>query len=165
MLESYVFHHGQRLSQKLKESFELENWLTEESPESIRTIIIEIMEEISSLSDSIRQYCDEGTCVQKKSDIDELGSELNSSKRQHLDIYTPTKFTQRSIILGIVKIVLKAMVEYIRACSFNKNGLQQIQLDILYLQQELGKYVSDENLVVAILKDASRSAELRCLES
>lgn len=132
LLRSFVFVHGQKFSLKVQESFQQENWMTEDSPESVRPTIIEIVEEIAKLSDNLHQYCDESTQIPKK-----------------------------SILFGISKIMLKAIVECTRLCTFSKNGLQQIQLDVQYLQHQLGNYVSDKNVILAILDDVMTSAEIR----
>ena len=41
---------------------------------------------------------------------------------------------------GITKVALKAFVEGVRLQTLGRTGLQQIQLDVHFLRQHLGRY-------------------------
>ncbi|XP_068146513.1 vacuolar protein sorting-associated protein 51 homolog [Drosophila tropicalis] len=84
---------------------------------------------------------------------------------ERVDIFTSVEFTKASIVMGIIKIGLKTLLECVRLRTFSKFGLQQIQVDAHYLQMNLWRFVSDENLVNFLLDEILGSAVHRCLES
>ncbi|XP_034478025.1 vacuolar protein sorting-associated protein 51 homolog isoform X2 [Drosophila innubila] len=84
---------------------------------------------------------------------------------ERVDIFTSVEFTKTSIVMGIIKIGLKTLLECVRLRTFSKFGLQQIQVDAHYLQMNLWRFVSDENLVNFLLDEILGSAVHRCLES
>ncbi|XP_001360415.2 vacuolar protein sorting-associated protein 51 homolog [Drosophila pseudoobscura] len=84
---------------------------------------------------------------------------------ERVDIFTSVEFTKASIVMGIIKIGLKTLLECVRLRTFSKYGLQQIQVDAHYLQMNLWRFVSDENLVNFLLDELLGSAVQRCLES
>ena len=93
---------------------------------------------------------------------------MNNIKKlfsDRVEIFQPVQFRRRTILSGIVKIMLRAMIESIRLETFNKNGVQQLQIDAKYLQHELTCFVSNENVIFALLDEAVTSAEIRCLDS
>ena len=78
-------------------------------------------------------------------------------------VFGPVEATQVSIMTGIVKIVLKALLEFVRLKTFSKFGFQQIQVDCFYLHQYLTRFVNDEKIVQHMLDDVLNSVTLRCL--
>ncbi|XP_030373774.1 vacuolar protein sorting-associated protein 51 homolog [Scaptodrosophila lebanonensis] len=84
---------------------------------------------------------------------------------ERVDIFTSVEFSKVSIVMGIIKIGLKTLLECVRLRTFSKYGLQQIQVDAHYLQMNLWRFVSDENLVNYLLDEILGSAVHRCLES
>ncbi|KAH8401084.1 hypothetical protein KR009_003009 [Drosophila setifemur] len=84
---------------------------------------------------------------------------------ERVEIFTSVEFTKASIVMGIIKIGLKTLLECVRLRTFSKYGLQQIQVDAHYLQMNLWRFVSDENLVNFLLDEILGSAVQRCLES
>uniref|UniRef100_A0A182S6Q2 Vacuolar protein sorting-associated protein 51 homolog n=1 Tax=Anopheles maculatus TaxID=74869 RepID=A0A182S6Q2_9DIPT len=83
---------------------------------------------------------------------------------EKIEIFAPVEFTKVSIITGIIKICLKTLLECVRLRTFSRYGLQQIQVDAHYLQMNLWRFVSDENLIHVLLDEILGSAVLRCLE-
>lgn len=97
-------------------------------------------------------------------------SQLDTSLVQKLfservDIFNATtEFSKVSILSGVVKISLKTLLECVRLRTFSKYGLQQIQVDAHFLQMNLWRFVSDENVIHFLLDDILGSAVIRCLE-
>uniref|UniRef100_A0A182XN22 Vacuolar protein sorting-associated protein 51 homolog n=1 Tax=Anopheles quadriannulatus TaxID=34691 RepID=A0A182XN22_ANOQN len=83
---------------------------------------------------------------------------------EKIEIFAPVEFSKVSIITGIIKICLKTLLECVRLRTFSRYGLQQIQVDAHYLQMNLWRFVSDENLIHVLLDEILGSAVLRCLE-
>lgn len=175
-LNDLVVFNGQNISKILMESIEEEDWTTDQKPRHVRPVVIGIIEDLSAISDSLAQYCDEGPHIESAGQHSLYHSHnnrvnnplMNNIKKlfsERIEIYGPVSFQRRTILLGIIKIMLKAMIECVRLQTFNKNGVQQLQIDAKYLQHELSRFASDENIVFALLDEAVTSAEIRCIDT
>jgi len=174
-LDDLVFTNGQNLSRTLMESIGEEDWANCGKPRYVRPVVIKIVEELGAISDDLARYCEEGTHIELKGQHSLYHSHnsrtsnplMNNIKKlfsERIDIFGPVTFHRRAIMFGIVKILLKTFIECVRLKTFNKNGVQQLQIDAKYLQHELSRFVSDENIVFALLDEAVTSAEIRCTE-
>lgn len=173
-LDDLVRSNGQRLAAIVMDSIEEEDWTSEQKPRHVRPVIINIIEDIQNLSDNLAQYCEDGPHVELTGQHSLYHSHhpsannplMNNIKKlfsERIEIFQPTQFKRRTILFGIIKIVLRAMIESVRLKCFNKNGIQQFQIDAKYLQHELTRFVSDENVIFALLDEAVTSAEIRCI--
>lgn len=171
-LNDLVVENGQELSFQLMESIEKENWQTDQRPRHVRPVVIKIVEDLQTISDNLAQYCEDGQHIELTDQHSLYHSHssrsnnplMNNIKRlftERIEIYGPVSFQRRPILTGIVKIILKSMIETIRLATFNANGVQQLQIDCKYLQHELSKFVTDENVIFALLDEAVTSAEIR----
>lgn len=174
-LNDLVVSNGQNLSKILMESIEGEDWATDQKPRHVRPVVIKVIEDLGAISDGLAQYCDEGPHIESASQHSLYHSHnsrvnnplMNNIKKlfsERIEIYGPVSFQRRTILLGIIKIILKAMIESVRLQTFNKNGVQQLQIDAKYLQHELSRFASDENVVFALLDEAVTSAEIRSID-
>lgn len=172
-LDDLVLQNGQNLSKILMESIEDEDWTSDVRPRHVRPVIIKIVEELNSLSENLSQFCEEGPHVELTGQPSLYHSHnprinnplMNNIKKlfsERIDIFGPVTFKRRVILFNIVKIVLRAMIESVRLKTFNMNGVQQLQIDAKYLQHELSRFVTDENVIFALLDEAVTSAEARC---
>lgn len=93
-----------------------------------------------------------------------LLSNIQKLFSEKLEIFSSIDFSKLSIVTGIIKITLKSFVECVRQCTFNKYGLQQVQVDSFYLQLFLWKFVTDESLIHSLLDEVISSAMVRSLE-
>lgn len=96
-------------------------------------------------------------------------SAINRLFSERIDIFSPVQFSRVSITTGIIKISLKVsflifmklyyqffyslfylqtLLECVRLRTFNRYGLQQVQVDIHYLQLYLWRFVSDEKYAI-----------------
>lgn len=83
---------------------------------------------------------------------------------ERIEIFSDCDFNKLSITTGIIKIVLKTLIECIRLCSFSKFGFQQIQIDSTYLQNQMWRFVIDENLLFNMNDEILLSAYQRCID-
>ena len=93
-----------------------------------------------------------------------LLSNIQKLFSEKLEIFSSIDFSKLSIVTGIIKITLKSFVECVRLCTFNKFGLQQVQVDSFYLQLFLWKFVTDESLIHSLLDEVISSATVRSLD-
>lgn len=174
-LNDLVVINGQNLSRILMESIEEEDWITDKKPKHVRPVVIKLLEDLGSISDTLAQYCEEGPHIELTGQPSLYHSHssrsnnplMNNIKKlfsERIEIFCQASFKRRTIMFGIVKIILKAMIESVRLRTFNKNGVQQLQIDAKYLQHELSRFVSDENITFALLDEAVTSSEIRCID-
>ncbi|RVW41500.1 Vacuolar protein sorting-associated protein 51-like [Vitis vinifera] len=71
---------------------------------------------------------------------------------------------EESVVTTVVKLCLKSLHEFVRLQTFNRSGLQQIQLDIQFLRVPLKEIVEDEAAIDFLLDEVIVSAAERCLD-
>ncbi|KAL2489339.1 Vacuolar protein sorting-associated protein 51-like protein [Forsythia ovata] len=64
-----------------------------------------------------------------------------------------SNFDSESVITTIVKLSLKSLQELVRFQTFNRSGIQQIQLDIQFLKSTLKDIAEDEAAVDFLLDE------------
>ncbi|CAD7084129.1 unnamed protein product [Hermetia illucens] len=194
LLDSYVRLQGTNISQMLRKSVETRDWLNCLEPRSVRAVMKRVVEELASIEVVLASLYETGARTAASSDSSRKThfSSLTASKQQYrsnwstytpsqlessyvsnihrlfserIEIFTSVEFSKVSIVTGIIKIGLKTLLECVRLRTFSKFGLQQIQVDTHYLQMNLWRFVTDENLVNFLLDEILGSAVHRCLES
>ncbi|XP_055624234.1 vacuolar protein sorting-associated protein 51 homolog [Toxorhynchites rutilus septentrionalis] len=194
LLDSYVRLQGLNLSQMLRKSVETRDWLNCLEPRSVRAVMKRVVEELSVIDSVLGELYDSNdlrTAASSDSSRKTHFSMTTSKQSQYrstwstytpsqmdssfvsnihrlfsekIEIFSSVEFSKVSIITGIIKICLKTLLECVRLRTFSKYGLQQIQVDAHYLQMNLWRFVSDENLIHVLLDEILGSAVLRCLE-
>jgi hypothetical protein len=87
---------------------------------------------------------------------------------ERLAIFSPSSPTKRSVLLGIIKIALKAMSESLRCTILAANALQQIHVDCHVIYLFLHRYIADDatdKLFAALMGLIGQSATGRCLDT
>ncbi|VDK60466.1 unnamed protein product [Gongylonema pulchrum] len=69
-----------------------------------------------------------------------------------------------SLLTAVVNIALKSFLESVRLQTFSTFGLQQIQVDCCFLQQNLWRYTSDEQVALSLIDEIVSSAVRRCVD-
>uniref|UniRef100_A0A6B2EL55 Vacuolar protein sorting-associated protein 51 homolog n=1 Tax=Phlebotomus kandelakii TaxID=1109342 RepID=A0A6B2EL55_9DIPT len=192
LLDTYVRMQGLNISQMLRKSVETRDWLNCLEPRSVRAVMKRVVDELNGIESVLSGLYDSGTRTAASSDSSRkthfslsatkqpfrsnwstyTPSQLESSFAsnihrlftERIEIFSSVEFSKVSIVTGIIKISLKTLLECVRLRTFSKFGLQQIQVDAHYLQMNLWKFVSDENLVHFLLDEILGSAVHRCLE-
>uniref|UniRef100_A0A8D8NUW6 Vacuolar protein sorting-associated protein 51 homolog n=1 Tax=Culex pipiens TaxID=7175 RepID=A0A8D8NUW6_CULPI len=194
LLDSYVRLQGLNLSQMLRKSVETRDWLNCLEPRSVRAVMKRVVEELATIDNVLGQLYDTNDMrtaassdssrkthfsltASKQSQFRSTWSTYTPSQMDNsfvsnihrlfsekIEIFSSVEFSKVSIITGIIKICLKTLLECVRLRTFSKYGLQQIQVDAHYLQMNLWRFVSDENLIHVLLDEILGSAVLRCLE-
>ncbi|CAI8052278.1 Vacuolar protein sorting-associated protein 51 homolog [Geodia barretti] len=167
LLDHYVKVQGQVISQMIRKSVETRDWLHTLEPRSVRSGMKRVVEEVTLLDKQVATLYEDGA---KKEQGSEGGSRHTYSYTQggkgypysssamdssllsniqklfyeRIEVFATVEFFKLSIVTGIIKIVLKALLECVRLRTFGKFGLQQMQVDSHYLQLYLWRYVSDE---------------------
>ena len=93
-----------------------------------------------------------------------LQRNLDKLFREKLRIFSDrVEETQSALLGGTVNIALKSLVESIRLATFNREQLQQMQVNIAFLRARIGKFSEDE-AVSFLLDEALASAGERSLD-
>lgn len=87
-----------------------------------------------------------------------LLSNIQKLFSERIEIFADCDFNKLSVTTGIIKIVLKTFIECVRLCSFSRYGFQQIQIDATYLQNQMWRFVTDENLIINLTQEIMLSA-------
>lgn len=93
-----------------------------------------------------------------------LLSNIQKLFSERIEIFADCDFNKLSVTTGIIKIVLKTFIECVRLCSFSRFGFQQIQIDATYLQNQLWRFVTDENLIINLTEEIILSAYQRSFD-
>ncbi|XP_064382832.1 vacuolar protein sorting-associated protein 51 homolog isoform X2 [Halichondria panicea] len=184
LLNHYVKVQGQVISQMIRKSVETRDWLNTIEPRNIRSVMKRVVEEITLIDQQVGTLYEDGLKKEQGSESSRhtfsyqskgyqytsatLDSSLLSNIQklffERIEVFGTVQFDKPSIITGIIKIFLKALLECVRLRTFGKFGLQQMQVDCHYLQVYLWKFVSDEQLVRMLLEQVMASTIERCVE-
>lgn len=93
-----------------------------------------------------------------------LLSNIQKLFSERIEIFADCDFNKLSVTTGIIKIVLKTFIECVRLCSFSRFGFQQIQIDATYLQNQMWRFVTDENLIINLTEEIMLSAYQRSFD-
>ncbi|XP_069947607.1 vacuolar protein sorting-associated protein 51 homolog [Cherax quadricarinatus] len=194
LLNHYVHTQGASISQMLRRSVELKDWLGCGEPRSVRRVMRTVLDEISTMDTQVGALYEEGNRRDRSSDSsrrtfhsvnasrgggggrsawssytpsqldNSLVANLNKLWSERIEIFAPVEFTRVSILTGIVKISLKTLLESVRLRTFSRFGLQQVQVDAYYLRTYLWSYVADEHVLNVLLDEVVTSASVRCCD-
>lgn len=170
-LDSEVVFIGQTAAQMLRVSVLARDWLRAPEPRGPRAVCRRVVETLASADSAASQLFP--TSVKPSSDSSRRTiwsrapssfSPLNRIFSERIEVFSPAGADRAALSNGALKVALKALVECVRLRTFGKHGLQQLQVDVHFLQQRLSCMGNDERLLNALLEDALSSAQLRCVD-
>ncbi|KAG8182200.1 hypothetical protein JTE90_004138 [Oedothorax gibbosus] len=189
LIDHFVKVQGLNISQMLRKSVDTRDWLNAIEPRNVRAVMKRVVEDVTSIDSEVGQLYEEGIRHERSSDssrrtypstarshrskynayatstIDNsLMSNIQKLFSEKIEIFSAVEFSKVSVMTGIIKISLKTFLECVRLRTFSKFGLQQVQVDIHYLQLYLWHFVADENLVHVLLDEIMSSTVNRCLD-
>jgi hypothetical protein len=171
LINHYVRVQGQVLSQMIRKSVEARDWLHTIEPRNVRSVMKRLVEDVTLMDKQVGLLFEEGNKKTEGSETSRTftysitkgghgGYPYSSSSHnmgdssllsniqklfyERIEVFAKVELNKLSIVTGIIKIALKALVECVRLRTFGKFGLQQIQVDAHYLQIYLWRYVTDE---------------------
>ncbi|KAJ8727754.1 hypothetical protein PYW07_001873 [Mythimna separata] len=170
-LDSEVVFIGQTAAQMLRVSVLARDWLRAPEPRGPRAVCRRVVETLASADSAASQLFP--TSIKPSSDSSRRTiwsrapssfSPLNRIFSERIEVFSPAGADRAALSNGALKVALKALVECVRLRTFGKHGLQQLQVDVHFLQQRLSCMGNDERLLNALLEDALASAQLRCVD-
>lgn len=171
-LDSEVVFIGQTAAQMLRVSVLARDWLRAPEPRGPRAVCRRVVETLASADSAASQLFP--TSMKPSSDSSRrtiwsrapssFTSPLNRIFSERIEVFSPAGADRAALSNGALKVALKALVECVRLRTFGRHGLQQLQVDVHFLQQRLSCMGNDERLLNALLEDALASAQLRCVD-
>lgn len=170
-LDSEVVYIGQTAAQMLRVSVLARDWLRAPEPRGPRAVCRRVVETLASADSAASQLFP--ASIKQSSDSSRRTiwsrapssfSPINRIFSERIEVFSPAGADRGALSNGALKVALKALVECVRLRTFGRHGLQQLQVDIHYLQQRLSCMGNDERLLNALLEDALASAQLRCVD-
>eukprot|EP01117_Protostelium_nocturnum_P010188 TRINITY_DN3643_c0_g1_i1.p1 TRINITY_DN3643_c0_g1~~TRINITY_DN3643_c0_g1_i1.p1 ORF type:complete len:814 (-),score=257.97 TRINITY_DN3643_c0_g1_i1:194-2635(-) len=191
LLSNYVRLQSLKISQMIYKSIDTPSWRNFKEPKGPRGAVEMVIDEFLAREQEIEQVFEsEPERQPHSSDSSPSGtrpghnrvpsvSSVSSVKYDPKTSSTKTRslfdkkikflqtleFNKNCILTEIIKISLKALGEYVRVKTFNKFGLNQVQLDTSFMKSILSESMPACSHVVKILLDeVVNSATDRCLE-
>ncbi|VVD01345.1 unnamed protein product [Leptidea sinapis] len=170
-LDSEVVYIGQMAAQMLRVSVLARDWLRAPEPRGPRAVCRRVVETLASADSAASQLFP--TSLKPSSDSSRRTiwsrapssfSPINRLFSERIEVFSPAGADRAALSNGALKVALKALVECVRLRTFSRHGLQQLQVDVHFLQQRLSCMGNDERLLNALLEDALASAQLRCVD-
>lgn len=170
-LDAEVVFIGQTAAQMLRVSVLARDWLRAPEPRGPRAVCRRVVETLASADSAASQLFP--TSIKPSSDSSRRTiwsrapssfSPLNRIFSERIEVFSPAGADRAALSNGALKVALKALVECVRLRTFGRHGLQQLQVDVHFLQQRLSCMGNDERLLNALLEDALASAQLRCVD-
>ncbi|CAH4036383.1 unnamed protein product [Pieris brassicae] len=170
-LDSEVVFIGQTAAQMLRVSVLARDWLRAPEPRGPRAVCRRVVETLASADSAASQLFP--TSFKPSSDSSRRTiwsrapssfSPINRLFSERIEVFSPAGADRAALSNGALKVALKALVECVRLRTFSRHGLQQLQVDVHFLQQRLSCMGNDERLLNALLEDALSSAQLRCVD-
>eukprot|EP01112_Ceratiomyxa_fruticulosa_P012023 TRINITY_DN3309_c0_g1_i1.p1 TRINITY_DN3309_c0_g1~~TRINITY_DN3309_c0_g1_i1.p1 ORF type:complete len:795 (-),score=178.23 TRINITY_DN3309_c0_g1_i1:42-2426(-) len=101
--------------------------------------------------------------IKKTSSAPSLNSSLFDKKV--VVFARPADFSPSTLMASIIKIGLKTLAECIRLRTFGRNGYQQLQVDLHYLQLSLPKVLgTHQPQLDSLIDDCEKSCQERCID-
>ncbi|KAM3958543.1 vacuolar protein sorting 51 [Aphomia sociella] len=170
-LDSEVVFIGQTAAQMLRVSVLARDWLRAPEPRGPRAVCRRVVETLASADSAASQLFP--TSIKPSSDSSRRTiwsrapssfSPINRIFSERIEVFSPAGADRAALSNGALKVALKSLVECVRLRTFGRHGLQQLQVDVHFLQQRLSCMGNDERLLNALLEDALSSAQLRCVD-
>jgi len=168
ILVSYVKFQASLLCKKIL-SFEEQEQL------GVRPEILDIVETLSTISRQVtkhfpgivqtpqpntNRYQRHGASANVHHDIERIFHE------KVLHIMEPVELTPVSVVTGVLRIVLKTLVEHIRGLTLRKTDFHQYEIDVYYLRSTIPLLLGEKNsvqpllnLVASAVRDAAVDTE------
>uniref|UniRef100_A0A914XT87 Vacuolar protein sorting-associated protein 51 homolog n=1 Tax=Panagrolaimus superbus TaxID=310955 RepID=A0A914XT87_9BILA len=182
LLKAFADIKGSEMSALCSESVNNIDWLKAPEPKIVRDEIKNIIEFVKVVSEQTNIFLSESPRKQQRSpdlgrnvtprhaaststfETGSLSSALEKMWTEKVEYNTVIDFKQDTVVLAIVKIGLKSLVESSRLLLFSCNGLQQMQVDCLYLKQKLWQFVNDEHVLNSLIDEVVASVVIQCTE-
>ncbi|XP_050343272.1 vacuolar protein sorting-associated protein 51 homolog [Nymphalis io] len=170
-LDSEVVFIGQTAAQMLRVSVLARDWLRAPEPRGPRAVCRRVVETLASADSAASQLFP--TSIKPSSDSSRRTiwsrapssfSPINRIFSERIEVFSPAGADRAALSNGALKVALKALVECVRLRTFSRHGLQQLQVDVHFLQQRLSCMGNDERLLNSLLEDALASAQIRCVD-
>jgi hypothetical protein len=194
LIVHYIEQSGMNCSKFIRAGMETSDWINTDVPRDVRTHItvladetIKIYAELIAILPNTMTRSHSTDSLRSATTIDTTTSpflvdsftfgnnDANSIVKDVMKIFnkklatfrikTPREITVRVIMTEVLKLTCKSLEEFVRACTFGKNGYQQIQVDTTFLRMLWSSQCGvDESFIGGLLNEVMASSAERSLE-
>ena len=155
-MTKYVRDQGAHLSVLIQKGIETPNWSNREKI-AVRSVVEVVSQEFLLIFTDVTQIFT--LLVKEHSSLKTPSNNYSKVKdrflmktaydRKQSLVNSIIDSNANSILTFISKIALKSFIESVRLCTFNRNGFQQIQVDVYYLRAVWGALNFDDERFVS----------------
>ncbi|GBM55922.1 Vacuolar protein sorting-associated protein 51 [Araneus ventricosus] len=176
IINCYIETRQRRMSDMFRHSMENKNWMMAKEPWKVSAVVRRVLEDFYATvketealvecakSPTRDRSCDSGksaclSSLSRTSSPDNGAVDDRMTIRIHKLFSKPSstseavEFSSDYVLNRIVKMTLKSLLEYIRQSTFNRFGLQQIQVDVHCLELHVAQYVGNGRDMDALFDD------------
>ncbi|CAL8469580.1 g9121 [Coccomyxa elongata] len=167
LVGGYVEAHGRRLSAAVRAAAAAADPADQREPRAPQPVCGKLLQALAAARDEAALLIDDSAAAQSSSGRGEEwyssaaagsreGMERNVARlfQERGPIFGEVELTQASVLAGITRIGIKSFVESVRLQTLNRQGLQQLQVDVHFLRPQLRRYAQGpEGAVVSHLLD------------
>lgn len=171
-LINYSEYYYEQILELLKKYLKQNHWIYAKEPKEISSdienlvpIFKKILLELSILfPDLKRGIVKKNSFIKFKSALDIDMERILAKKSHHFE---KIDLNRNSLLLSILKSILKSLIEHIRQIRLDKNGFQQLQIDMYFVVQICYEMVAvdDESLIIGFYFEMMQNAGEMCLEA
>ncbi|GFR32395.1 vacuolar protein sorting-associated protein 51 homolog [Trichonephila clavata] len=187
IIKIYIDERQRRMSIMFKSSIENKNWMMLKEPwkvsAAVRRVLEDFLETVRELepvfenakasvcdrvSDSGRSvnfsFSSSGNELAHSISNDRMIIRINKLFSKSSETLKNAEFTSDFILNRIMKMTLKSYLEYIRQKTFNRFGLQQIQIDVHCLELRVLPHLKNEGIFKSLFDDIISSCYSRTIQ-
>eukprot|EP00210_Caulerpa_lentillifera_P006573 g6278.t1 len=188
LLRVYIESYGNSLSTMIRQSIAAGNWLNHKEPRAPRSICDLLLSQLENAEREIVQLVDDGGNRSRRNLQSPLHRKNSSSTsadlmdgnegtgalernvaklfRQRVQLGLKAEFSHSSIQAAILGAGLKSWIECVRQKTLSRTGLQQLQIDVVYLRPLVARFVrgKESDTVNALMEEVVAAAIERSLD-
>ncbi|EIE21455.1 hypothetical protein COCSUDRAFT_66895 [Coccomyxa subellipsoidea C-169] len=166
LVDGYVEAHGRRLSAAVRAAADAADPADQREPRAPQAVCGQMLQALAAARDEAALLIDDSAAAQPSGRGEEWYSSAAAGSREGMErnvarlfqergpIFGQIDLMQASVLAGITRIGIKSFVESVRLQTLNRQGLQQLQVDVHFLRPQLRRYAQGpEGAVVSHLLD------------
>lgn len=160
-----VFQEGVRLSTMLQSSIETTCWTGTQEPSVPSNVCSLLLKEVHQFDAVVSKVLGDPkkVKVERRRNL-RKNPEVQRMLAKSVEIYSTVPFNRNGALFGLLKIVIKSFSLHVRDASFKNGGVQQIQVDVTFLNDMIRDFIDsdDINVLDGMFSEVISSCEHRC---
>eukprot|EP00053_Salpingoeca_punica_P015908 m.147747 g.147747 ORF g.147747 m.147747 type:complete len:917 (+) comp16829_c2_seq1:104-2854(+) len=173
LVSYFVIGQGRAIANMIIAAVGDTDWLACQPPSAPSPYVQSFISSVESADAMLNYLKNEGNAnvVSPLPGSRELQAKIAQTTRklfsERVEIFTSSSPTKRSVLIGIIKIVLKALSESLRRTTLGVNALRQFHVDCQAIHLFLHRYIDSETtdrIFATLMGQVGNSAAQRCIE-